>query len=436
MSYVATIDYPGRTMADHRQVQDQYADDLVDGLVAQVAGPTDNGLRVVSVWESRAAHDRFLTERLYPAFERSGPPAEIAFADFVGHDLLRGPAAAPPPQLLPGAPDAANRMYALILGYWSSQIAGTLARFAVPDLLATGPRTVADLAAELDCAPGPLFRLLRAAAAVGVLDVSADGVVALTPTGAALRSDVPGSLHGLARTLTASCHWLPWGRLDEAVRTGSSAEVAALGTGFFEHLARHPTELGEFTDAMGALSDMIAAPVVELLELPAAAEVVDVGGGSGTLLAALLDRHPTVHGTLLERPEMVPAARALLADRGLAARCDVVAGDFFTAVPEADVHVLKLITHDWDDEHAAAVLRNCAAALRPGGTVVIVDAVVPDDPAKPLLPLLDLHMHVVLGGHERTAAEHAALLRTAGLRLDRIIETGSHAQIIEASPAP
>lgn len=176
-----------------------------------------------------------------------------------------------------------------------------------------------------------------------------------------------------------------------------------------------------------------APRVVELLDLSQAKDVVDVGGGAGTLIAALLERNPAVHGIVLELPEMVPAARALLAERGLAGRCDVVEGDFFTAVPEADVHILKLIAHDWDDVRAATILRNCAAALRPGGKVVLVEGVVPDNADQPLLPLLDLHMQVVLGGHERTPAEFAQLLASAGLRLDRIVETGSHAQIVEAS---
>ena len=440
MSYLATINFPGQTMADYWPVQRCYAGDPIDGLVAQVAGATDGGLRVVSVWESKAAHDRFVTERLYPIFDRLGSPTEMVFSDFTAEDLLRGPTTATPdagspPQLLPGAPDAANRMYALILGYWSSQIAGTLARLAVPDLLAAGPRSVADLAAELDCAPGPMFRLLRAAAAVDMVAIAPDGVVTLTATGAAMRSDVPGSLRGLARTLTAPCHWLPWGHLEQAVRTGRSAEQATLGTSFFGYLGQHPAELAEFADAMGSLSEMIAAPVVELLDLSQVKDVVDVGGGAGTLMAALLDRNPAVRGTVLELPEMAAAARALLAERGLSGRCDVVVGDFFAAVPEADLIVLKLIIHDWDDAHAEAILNNCAAALRPGGKVVLVEGVVPDDPNQPLLPLLDLHMHVILGGHERTAAEFGALLASAGLRLERIVETGSHAQLIEASHA-
>ena len=142
---------------------------------------------------------------------------------------------------------------------------------------------------------------------------------------------------------------------------------------------------------------MIAQAVVDRLDLSGVTDVVDVGGGSGTLLAALLERHPQLRGAVLERPEVAERARALLAARGLCERARVVEGDFFTEVPAADVHIVKLITHDWDDERAAAILRICARALRPGGRVVVVDAVVPEEPASPLLPLLDLHMLVVLG---------------------------------------
>lgn len=438
MSYVATIDFAGQTMDDYWPVQQGYADEPIDGLVGQVAGRSENGLRVVSMWQSKAHHDRFVAERLYPIFERLGSPTDMVFSDFTAEDLLLGRASRgtdPVPQLLPGAPEAANRMYAMILGYWTSQISGVLARFGIPDLLAVRAQNAAELAAAIDCRPDPLFRLLRAAASVGILAMAADGAFSLTPVGATLRSDAPGSLRGLACALTTQSHWLPWGHLDDAVRSGECPAPTTLGSNLFGYLLQHPGELAEFTEAMQDLSAMIVEPVARLLDLSAAKDVVDVGGGSGTLLAALLERNPAVHGIVLERPEVAPAARALMSARGLSGRCDVVEGDFFDAVPEADVHILKLIVHDWDDGPAAAILRNCATSLRPGGKIVLVEAVVPEDGSQPLLPLLDLNMHVVLGGRERTATEHGKLLGAAGLRLDRIIETRSHGQIIEASLA-
>lgn len=438
MSYLATIDLPGQTMDDYWPVQQGYADKPIDGLVGQVAGVGDNGLHIVSMWESKAHHDRFVAERLHPIFERLGPPATMSFSDFAAEDLLRGPAIAalePAPQLLAGAPEAANRMYAMIVGYWTSQVAGVLSRLRIPDRLAERPQTSTELAEEIGCQPDPLYRLLRAAVTADILATAADGRFSMTAAGATLQSNVPGSLRGLASALTAPGHWLPWGRLEDAIRTGESQATVALGADLFGYLSQHPTELTEFTDAMEDLSSMISTQVAGVLDLSNVQEVVDIGGGSGTLLAALLDKNPTIHGTILERPEVAPSIRDLMSQRGLTARCDVIEGDFFEAVPEADVHILKLIVHDWNDDQAAAILRNCAKALRPHGKVVIVEAVMPDDHSQPLLPLLDLNMHVLLGGRERTAAEHETMLRAAGLKLDRIIDVGSHGQIIEASPA-
>ena len=286
-------------------------------------------------------------------------------------------------QLLPGAPEATNRMYGIIVGYWASQIAGVLARLQIPDRLAAQARTAEQLAQELDLDRDALFRLLRAASAIDILDRDSDGAFALTQLGATLRADVPGSLRGLAATLTAPCHWLPWGRLEDAIRTGSSQASEALAGHFFEYLAQHPAELSQFADAMEELSSQISDEVAGSVDLSDARTVVDVGGGSGTLLAAVLARHPDVHGTILERPEMAAAARAMIADRGLQERCDVVEGDFFRAVPEADVYLLKLIVHDWDDDHAAAILRTCADSLRAGGRIVIIEALVPEDGSAP-----------------------------------------------------
>jgi len=334
-----------------------------------------------------------------------------------------------------GAPEIVSRMYGLIVGYQASQIVGVLARLRIPDHLAKQALTATELARRTGCAEAALFRLLRGADAIGVLSIEADGAFALTPVGATLRADVPGSLRGLAATLTAPCHYLPWGRLEEVVRTGSCQAQSALGSDFFGYLAEHDDELAEFSAAMEGLSAMVTGPVVQAVDLSGARDVVDVGGGSGTLLAALLEANARLQGTLLERPEMLPMARSLLSERGLTSRCEVIEGDFFKAVPEADIHVLKLVLHDWDDERAATILRNCARSLRPGGRVVIVDSVVPEDGSQPLLPLTDLSMLAILGGHERTAREHEALLRTAGLHLDRVVETGSWVQIVEATHA-
>ena len=332
----------------------------------------------------------------------------------------------------PHAPELVNRMSGLILGYQASAVVGTMARLRIADQLAGGPLAADEVARRTGCDASATFRLLRAAAAVDLVQIEPTGEFALTPLGACLRSDGPRSLRGLAAGITSRCQYLPSAYLEEAVRSGRSQAPAALGADFFGYLTQHEDELAEFSAAMAGVSEMVTAPFVEAVDLSGAEHVVDVGGGSGTLMAAMLDRNPHLRGTLLERAELLPLARALLSERGLATRCDLVAGDFFESVPEADVHVLKLILHDWDDEHAAAILRNCVRSLRPGGRVVIVDPIVPEDGSQPLLAMLDLSMLTCLGGHERTRREQDALLSEVGLQRVRTAETGSYVQITEA----
>ena len=332
----------------------------------------------------------------------------------------------------PHAPEILNRMSGLILGYQASAVVGTVARLRIPDHLAAGPLPAAEVARRTGCHEETTFRLLRAAAAIDLLGIEPGGEFSLTPLGACLRSDVPRSLRGLAAGTTSRCQYLPAGYLDEAVRTGSCQARAALGTDFVDYLSAHEDQLAEFSAGMAGTSEMVTAPVLQSVDLSEAESVVDVGGGSGTLLAAMLEANERLRGTLLERPEVLPLARSLLSQRGVIGRCELVSGDFFESIPEADVHVLKLILHEWDDQPAAAILRNCARSLRPGGRVVIVDPIVPTDGSQPLLSLLDLAILTSLGGHERTAQEQDRLLAEAGLRRVRTMPTGSYVEIVEA----
>lgn len=161
--------------------------------------------------------------------------------------------------------------------------------------------------------------------------------------------------------------------------------------------------------------------------------MVDVGGASGTLIAALLKKNAELRGTIFERTEVLPRAKAALAEWGLSARCRVVEGNFFESVPEADLYVLKSIIHDWDDAGSINILGNCARALRPQGRVVLVEWVMPEGRQPSPAALSDLNMLVLLPGRERSAGQFTALLRAAGLQLDRITEIASSAHLIEAS---
>jgi SAM-dependent methyltransferase len=270
---------------------------------------------------------------------------------------------------------------------------------------------------------------------VGIVSMSPDGRFGLTPLGELLRSNVSGSIRDSAIAFTAPGHWLPWGRLVEAVRRGERQAVAALGHELFDYFAINPHEGDAFTGAMADHSNMIAKEVAQALDTSEVNHLVDIGGASGTIIGALLEANPLLRGTIFERSDVVPRAEAALAERGLSSRCRVVAGDFFESVPEGDLYILKSIVHDWDDCQSVKILRNCARALRSNGRVVLIERVVPErgDPGEAALS--DLNMLVLLPGRERTASQYAELLSSAGLKLDRILQIGSARQIIEASLA-
>jgi len=323
----------------------------------------------------------------------------------------------------------------MIKGYWVSQIVGTLAQLEIADHLAHGPLNCDALAGGIGCNPDAAFRLLRAAADVGLVAVLPDGRFYLTPLGELLRSNVPGSMRSPAIALTAPGHWLPWGRLAEAVRHGERQTVAALGHELFDYYATNPCEGNAFTGAMAHHSDAIAEEIAQALDTSGVTHVVDIGGASGKIIGALLDVNAALLGTILERADVVPRAEAALAQRGLSSRCSVVEGDFFKNVPEADLYILKSIVHDWDDRQSIKILSNCVRALRPNGRVILIEWVVPEHGKPGAAALSDLNMLVLLPGRERTASQFEQLFRASGLRLDRITAVASSMQLIEASPA-
>jgi SAM-dependent methyltransferase len=329
-----------------------------------------------------------------------------------------------------------EQMSQMIRGYWVSQIVGTLAVLGIPDRLAENTLTFDELAEEIGCEPRATYRLLRAAAIVGVVSAMTGGHFGLTPLGQKLRSNVRGSMRDTAIALTAPAHWLPWGRLADAIRQGQRQTPATLGRELFEYYAENPDEDRAFTGAMSYGSAFVAGEVARILDTSRAEHVVDVGGASGTIIAALLNKNQRLRGTILELAHVVPGVRTALAEQGLSSRCQVLEGDFFKAVPDADIHILKRIIHNWDDEQSARILSNCARALRRNGRIVLLEWVLPEDEGPSQAALPDLNMLVLLPGCERTAKQFCALLKAAHLRLDRITETTSPLQIIEASAPP
>jgi orsellinic acid C2-O-methyltransferase len=320
----------------------------------------------------------------------------------------------------PGAERA--RLAELVFGFFPAQLIQTLARLGVPDALGDGPRTVADLAAATGTHADPLRRLLRAATGLGLVRPAPDDAYALTPGGELLRTGLPGSIGNLAQLLCGDAVWRAWGELEWSVRTGEPAFEKVTGRPAFEHMATDATLGAIFTEAMAEGTRMAAPGVVETCDLTGAGTLADVGGGNGTLLAAFLAAHPGLRGILFDSPEGVGDAAAVLGP--LAARCDVVTGDFFEAVPSADAYVVKSVIHDWDDRRSVEILARVRAAMPAHGVLFLVEQALADDPdalaGQRMTLMSDLNMLVCTGGRERTEAEYAALLDAAGLRLTAV----------------
>jgi hypothetical protein len=322
----------------------------------------------------------------------------------------------------------------LMTGCWISQAIYVAAKLGIADLLRDEPRLAVELAETTQTNAGALCRVLQALASVGVFAEDDAGRFRSTPLAQPLQAHAPGSLHAYALMLGEREHWRAWEGMLHSVRTGHSAFEHVFEMPHFQYFAGHPEAARVFDEAMTSRSAQENDAIVGAYDFADARTVVDVGGGQGTLLSAILRTHPTACGVLFDLPHVLAAASACFEGAGQTGRCDLVAGDFFSSVPAgSDVYVLKKVIHDWNDQRARAILTNCRNAMHGTARLLLIEPVVPpgNDPA--FSKLLDLLMLVwPSGGRERTEVEHQANLAAAGLRLSRVVPTNSGVSIIEA----
>ncbi|WP_171064457.1 methyltransferase [Actinomadura soli] len=305
----------------------------------------------------------------------------------------------------------------LAFGYMPAQMLHAAAELGLADALAGGPRTSAELAGETGAHAPSLHRLLRGLTGLGVVEQKERDLFALTAEGQRLRADAPDSIRSLIRLFCGPDVWRSWGGLTETLRTGEYAWERATGMTPFEFFeSPSNAELSAtFNAAMSEHTRAVAPGVIEAHDFGRHGTVADLGGGDGTLLAAILRAHPGLRGLLFDLPAGLTGASGALAD--VADRVEIVEGDFFTEVPGgADAHVLKSVIHDWDDAKAAAILRNCRAAMRPDARILLLEQVMPEiaTPETQGVVRNDLNMLVCTGGRERTEAEFRELLEAAG----------------------
>ncbi|MBA3823250.1 MAG: methyltransferase [Ktedonobacterales bacterium] len=322
----------------------------------------------------------------------------------------------------------------MMTGYWVSQGIYVAAKLGLADLLTEGPCSINELAAATQTQAGPLYRVMRALASVGIFEEGDAEWFTLTPLAQLLQSNTADSMRALAM-MYAEEQYRAWGDILFSLQTGTPAFEHSFGTRYFDYLATHPEASQVFNAAMVGWTTQIVDAVVAAYDFASVSTIVDVGGGHGALLAAILTTSPATQGILFDQPHVVTSAEPFLRAAGIHDQCQGVGGDFFADIPAgADVYVLAQILHDWDDKHSMAILRQVRQAVPSHGKLLIIELVLPEGNEPFLGKWLDLHMLVMLGGRERTAAQYATLLRASGFESVRVIPTAAGQSIVEALP--
>jgi hypothetical protein len=310
------------------------------------------------------------------------------------------------------------------------------AKLGIADLLNTAVRKASHLAAHLELNEQALLRLMRFLTSQGVFEEHARGSFTNNELSYHLRSGVPGSMRSFVIMRGSSMFFAPFGEILYCIETGKSARQKLYGKNGFEQLNEDPEMAGIFDDAMSNLSEWIGPAIAAAYDFGVWGSLMDIGGGNGVLLAAILEAHPTLHGVLADLPSVIERAekRGYLTDE-LKTRCKLQACDFFEEVPVGCRAVLmKNIIHDWDDEHAHRILVNCRQAVPGNGALLLAQWAIPAANLASPGRFMDIAMMVFTGGRERDIDEYRALLASARFSLNRVIPLPGDFSIIEALP--
>jgi O-methyltransferase len=322
-----------------------------------------------------------------------------------------------------------------------AQLVHAMARLQIADQLADGPLTVEELSSAADAQPGPMRRLVRGLASVGLVEVDSDDRVSLTETGALLGSDVRGSMRDMALHFGSEA-FSAWGKLDHSVRTGEPGFEAVFDEPFFSYTKHNPEAGAAFDGTMTRMSQGVIAQAVAAYDFAGVRKILDVGGGRGHFVAAVLEAHPNLEGAVFDQPHVVEAAADYLSRSELSDRCAVIGGSFFESLPPGfDLHILKWILHDWNNESCGKILASCRAALPADGRLLVVERLLPEETvtSRTLQPAIasDLNMLVNFGDAvERSLADYERLLRDSGFSLAEVIALQSGFSVLDFRPQP
>jgi hypothetical protein len=312
-------------------------------------------------------------------------------------------------------------------GYIASRCLHVIADVGVADVLDETARTATELAASSGVNADALGRMLRLLAAHGVFEVQGEKF-RHSPASRLLRTDSRPSLRDFVRMLGNSPNWASFGALEHSLRTGAPAAERVLPGGYWAHYATHPEQGRIFNAAMAGKAYGQVAGVVASYDFSSFGVIGDIGGGSGHLLRAVLQAAPRAKGVLFDLPHAIKDAAETVSDR-----LRLQAGDFFKdTLPSCDAYLLMEVIHDWGDVESAAILQAIRRAAPDGATLLLIEAIVPDDPGPHWSKALDILMLGLLGGRQRTRREYQALLESARFSVEREIDTGADISILEA----
>ena len=338
-------------------------------------------------------------------------------------------------QAAPGALPPHVQLIQMMAASWVAAVVYAAAKLAIADHLAGGPKSAVELAGPTGTHAPSLHRLMRTLAGLGILTERDAQRFALTPLGEALKSGAPGSARATLIAFGSPAFWHSWEEMIYSLETGKTGFEKANGVPVFEYFAQHPEAASYFSEAMVGFHGAEPPAVAAAYDFSKVGTVVDVGGATGNMLAAILTRHAGPRGVLFDRPHVVTDAPALLKARGVEGRVTIEPGDFFERVPAGgDVYVLSHIIHDWNVEQCLTILGHCRRAIKPDGRLLIVETVLPPGDTPHQGKVQDMVMLVVPGGQERTEAEYVELLGQAGFRLNRVVPTDSVVSVVEAVP--
>lgn len=344
----------------------------------------------------------------------------------------------PTPQGPPPEAAAAQLLFQIGTGYMASAALQVVLKLDIAGRLASGPKPVSALATEAGVNEDALYRVMRALASLGVFEEQPPRTFGLTLAGRMLQKG-PGSFYDMGLWITSPFHFRVYSEMLHSVKTGQPAGERVTGMPVFEYFAKPENkELSEiFNNAMTGFSANVAPAAIDAYDFSGIDTLVDIAGGHGKVLTSILQKYPTMRGILFDLPHVIAGAAPVIDASGVKDRVTTQSGDFFKGVPAGgDVYIMKHIIHDWDDERAAAILRNIGRALqgKPQGRVILLEAVLQPGNQPDLGKMIDLEMLMMPGGKERSEAEFAALFKSTGFKLTRVVPTKSPLSVVEGCP--